>query len=262
MKRGIITGDAGPSVSNLATKKASSHKIIAILPAYNEEKKIGRVVSGIKEEVEPGLIDTVLVVDDGSTDNTAEDAKNAGCKVIKKSKNAGVGAAIRTGIDYALEHNFDIVLIMAGDDQDLPIEIPRVLEPIIKDDYDFVQGSRRLYGKRVINMPHFRRLTTKIYSFVFDFLVKTSVTDATNGFRAFKLGVLKDKRINLWQDWLNTYELEPYLFYKVISCGYKVKEVPVTKKYHEFEAYTKMVPIRDWWRILRPIIFLRLGIKK
>ena len=76
-----------------------------------------------------------------------------------------------------------------------------------------------LYGKRVINMPHFRRLTTKVYSVAFNLLVETKVTDGTNGFRAFKLDILKDKRINLWQDWLNTYELEPYLFYKTIKCG-------------------------------------------
>ncbi|MFQ5901036.1 MAG: glycosyltransferase family 2 protein [Thermodesulfobacteriota bacterium] len=250
------------NLTNSFLKKACNARIMVVLPAYNEEGKIGRVVSGIKQDVEPGLIDIVMVIDDGSTDKTVEDAKAAGAHVISKPKNAGIGAAIRTGIDYALDHKFDIVIVMAGDDQDLPVEIPKVLAPIVSKGYDFVQGSRRLYGKRVINMPNFRRFTTKMYSVVFNFLVETKVTDGTNGFRAFKLDILKDKRINLWQDWLDTYELEPYLFYQTIKCGFKVTEVPVTKRYHKFEAYTKMVPFRDWWRITRPIIFLRFGIKK
>ena len=128
------------SINGVRGKRA---KIIVVLPAYNEEGKIGRVVSGIKNDVEEGLIDTVLVVDDGSTDKTAEDASVAGAKVISKPKNVGIGAGIRTGIDYALEHKFDIVLVMAGDDQDLPVEIPIVLNPILNEGYDFVQGSRR-----------------------------------------------------------------------------------------------------------------------
>lgn len=91
--------------------------------------------------------------------------------------------------------------------------------------------------------------------------MKYPITDATNGGRAFKTKIIRDGRINLWQNWLNTYELEPYLLYKVIKLGYKFIEAPMRVNYHG-GGTTKMKPIRDWWRILRPIIYLSFGIKK
>jgi dolichol-phosphate mannosyltransferase len=237
-------------------------KIIVVLPAYNEEGKIGSVVKGIKG-VDPSFVDCILVVDDGSADKTSEVAEREGATVIKKERNHGVGAGLRTGIDYAVTNLYDIILIMAGDDQDVPAEIPIVLKPILENGYDFVQGSRRIYGRRTVNMPLFRRVTTKVYSIIFGFLTGFPCTDGTNGFRAFGVNVIKEKKINIWQDWLDTYELEPYLFYNVVKKGYKVCEAPVTKKYHKkIVGYTKMMPVRDWWKILRPLIFLKLGIKR
>lgn len=233
-------------------------KVILVVPALNEEGKIRRVVWGAPKEI----VDEILVVDDGSTDNTRKEAEEAGAKVISHPNNKGVGAALRTGMEYALKEGFDIVVIMGGDDQDRGEEMDILIRPIVEEGYDFVQGSRRLGGKRAVNLPFFRRVTTKGYSLLFRLLTGFPCTDGTNGFRAFKTSLLKDKRINLPQDWLDAYELEPYLFYKVINLGYKVKESPVTKVYHLDDGYTKMVPFRDWWRILRPLIFLKLGLKK
>jgi dolichol-phosphate mannosyltransferase len=89
------------------------------------------------------------------------------------------------------------------------------------------------------------------------------ISDSTNGFRAYRTTLLRDPRINLEQDWLDKYELEPYFFYKAITLGYKVQEVPVTKIYPARElGYTKMKPITGWWSILRPIFLLGLRIKK
>jgi dolichol-phosphate mannosyltransferase len=89
------------------------------------------------------------------------------------------------------------------------------------------------------------------------------ITDSTNGFRGIRTDMVKDGRINLDQKWLDQYELEPYLFYKAIKCGFKVKEVPVAKIYpSKEEGYTKMKPFVGWWSILRPLIYLACGIKK
>jgi len=152
---------------------------------------------------------------------------------------------------------------MAGDDQDVPAEIPVVLEPILAGGCDFVQGSRRLHGLRTTNMPLFRKVTTWIYSRVFSVVTGFPCTDGTNGFRAFRLSILDHPRINLDQAWLDSYELEPYLFYMAVACGFRVCEAPVTKHYHKgVLSYSKMVPLRDWWRILRPLIFLRLGVRR
>ena len=89
------------------------------------------------------------------------------------------------------------------------------------------------------------------------------MTDTTNGYRALRLEVLNDNRVNLDQDWLDKYELEPYLLYTLIRLGYGVREAPVTKIYPmRALGYTKMKPITGWWSILRPILLLGFGIKK
>ena len=104
---------------------------------------------------------------------------------------------------------------------------------------------------------------TKLYAFLFSRAVGRRITDGTNGFRAFRTGIFSEQHIDIWQDWLNTYELEPYLLFKAVKKGCRLKEVPVTIRYHGKDTSTsKMVPIRDWWRIMKPILLLWLGFKK
>ncbi|UCD16657.1 MAG: glycosyltransferase family 2 protein, partial [Candidatus Zixiibacteriota bacterium] len=178
--------------------------------------------------------------------------------------NRGVGAAIRTGIAYGIENEFDIGTILSGDDQHEPAEIERVVGPIIAGQYDFIQGSRRLPGGRVVNDRPFRKVTTQLYSLFFSILVGKRITDATNGFRAFRLSMFRDCDINLEQDWLDRYELEPYILYKAIRAKQiRMKEVPITIYYHENRKhFTKMKPFRDWWRLAKPMIYLGLKLRK
>jgi dolichol-phosphate mannosyltransferase len=238
-------------------------KIIVVLPAYNEVGKIGNTVRKVLNDPPQGIVTTCLVVDDGSTDDSVKEAESNGAVVLRQQKNQGVGSAIRAGIRYAIANGFEIVIVMAGDDQDIPAEIPVVIEPIVKSDFDFVQGSRRIGGRRTVNMPLFRRITTRIYSIAFRLCTGFPCTDGTNGFRAFKTSLFTNPAINLDQAWLNTYELEPYLFYQSVKLGYRVCEVPVTKYYHkEMLSYSKMVPFKDWWNILKPLFYLRLGLRK
>lgn len=237
-------------------------RIITIIPALDEEGKIDKVISRIKKKAS-SWIDEILVIDDGSRDKTAMVAKDNGATVISHSSNRGVGAAIRTGVDYALKNRYDIAVVLGGDDQDDPSEIKRVLSPILNDHFDFVQGSRYIAGGERVNIPLFRWITTGIYSLLFKIIVKFPISDGTNGFRAFRLRIFANKDIDIWQGWLDHYELEPYLFYKVIECDFKVTEVPVTKTYPTGDiGYSKMMPIFDWWSILRPIILLKLRIKR
>ena len=232
--------------------------VMVILPALNEEGKVGRVI----EKMPVDAVDRVIVVDDGSTDGTVRDAEEKGGYVIRHETNRGVGAAIRTGIDYAMEQGYDITVIMASDDQDVPSEVTRLLGPIVEDGIDYVHGSRYIRGGQRLNHPLYRTITTRFYSLMFRILTGAPITDGTNGFRAFRTEVCQS--INLWQDWLDRYELEPYLYYQVVTGGLKWKEVPVTKVYpiDKKVGYTKMSPFLDWWRISRPLFFLALGLKK
>ena len=236
----------------------SNHKkltTLAIVPAYNETGKICTVI----KKVAP-YVTAVVVVDDGSTDDTAKKAKSTNVIVLQHKQNKGAGAAIRTGVEYAIKHDYDVCIPLGGDDQDDPKEIIRLMDKINRG-YDFVQGSRWLTGGRTVDIPLFRRITTKIYALYLTLMLGRKLTDGTNGFRAFRTLLFQDKRINLWQYWLDRYELEPYLFYQCVKLDYKVTEVPVTKSYPK-EGYTKMEPFRDWWSIARPILYLKLGVKK
>jgi dolichol-phosphate mannosyltransferase len=234
------------------------HKSIAIiLPAWNEAGKIGRAVARMPRD----LVDVVLVVDDGSTDGTALEAERAGAQVLRHERNMGVGAAIRTGIEWAQAHDIALTGIMAGDDQDDPREIVLLARSIVENGADFVQGSRYVKGGLRLNQPLSRTIMTRGYSVLFSLCVRRSVTDATNGFKLFRTEVTK--AMNLRQPWLDRYELEPYLLYEAIRRKLRVAEVPVTKYYPADRAvgYTKMRAILDWWRISRPMVLLTLRLR-
>jgi dolichol-phosphate mannosyltransferase len=240
--------------------ETNDQKILVFMPAYNEKDKIGKAVSSIPR----GIVSEILVIDDGSVDTTAQEAGDVGAKVISNKRSEGVGSVIRQAIKYARTNGFSILVVMAGNSKDDGREIPRLTEPIVKDGFDFVQGSRFLNGGVYGAMPVYRILATKfVHPAIFSFFTGRRITDSTNGFRAIRLSIFDDKRINLGQDWLNKYELEPYIFFKAIKLGYKVKEVPVSKVYPPGKVgYTKMRPIIDWWLILKPIFLLGFGLAK
>jgi dolichol-phosphate mannosyltransferase len=236
-------------------------RIIVVAPAYNEENKIENVVTRI-EAMALRCVDEVVVVDDGSTDASAGRAEQAGATVIRLGRCYGVGVALRRGFEYARAHRYDICVCIAGNNKDDPEEIPRLLEPIVSGDADFVQGSRYLPGGVSGNTPLYRRLATRLHPWVFSLFVGKRMTESTNGFRAFRLSLLADPGIKLDQRWLDGYELEPYLLFQVICRGYKHREVPCSKIYPARElGQTKVPPVTGWWALLRPIFLLGFGIK-
>ena len=234
--------------------------MIAIAPVLDEEEKIREVVRRTPREV----VDEVLVVDDGSQDGSAAVAREEGARVHSMGRVAGVGAAIRQGYRLAQEGGFDVAVVMAGNNKDSPEEIPLLLDPIADERADFVQGSRFL--KRDANfgpMPAYRKVATRVHPWLFSLVAGRRVSESTNGFRALRLSVLDDPDLDLDQAWLDEYELEPYLYLRVIRLGYRIEEVPVTKIYPPRRlGQTKMKPVTGWWSMLRPLVYLGLGIRK
>src|SRR5580698_3363258 len=180
-------------------------KILVVPVAYNEKIKLGNVIERFLKSQMPSQAD-YLIVDDGSDDGTSEMIaayKTQGVMTVKHPQRRGVGAAIRTGIEYARAQGYDIIVIMAGNDKDNPQEIPQLLAPIVHENYDLIQGSRYL-GKVGSGgqMPFYRKFATRLHPWVFSVFSGRRVTDTTNGFRAMRLSIFKDERINLKQKWL------------------------------------------------------------
>ena len=242
------------------------NKVIVCPPIYNEKNKVKSVIERFLQSKAYQKVD-YLIVDDASTDGTSEviqGYEKSGVKTIRHPQRRGVGGAIKTAMTYALEQGYEILVIMAGNDKDDPNQILDVAGPVLNGECDFVQGSRYLKKQEHFgDMPFYRRIATKIHPWLMSFITRHKVTDSTNGFRAMRASLFKDPRIDWHQDWLDTYELEPYLLYKTIVLGYKYKEVPVTKIYPPRQTgYTKMAAVTGWWSILRPLIYLGLGLKK
>lgn len=242
------------------------HKVLVTPIAFNEHVKIQSAIERFLSSAAYGKVD-YLVLNDGSTDETTaiiEGYASRGVKTLRHASQQGVGAAIRTAIRYARENQYTILVVMAGNDKDNPEEILSLIDPIVKENADFVQGSRYKGGDGAQgDMPLYRRLATRLHPFLFSLFVGRQVTDSTNGFRAIKLSLFKDSRIDIDQSWLDHYELEPYILFKAISLGYDFREVFVTKRYPAKKlGYTKMRPIVGWWSILKPIFYLGLRIKR
>ena len=235
-------------------------RVLAMAPVLDEEAKIGAVVRRVPREV----VDEVLVIDDGCTDRSPEIARAEGATILSMGRRVGVGAGIRAGFRYAVENGYDVAVVMAGNNKDAPEEIPALLEPIADKRAVFVQGSRFL--KRDANfgpMPLYRRLATRVHPLLFSLAARKRVTESTNGFRAVHRSVLSDPRIRLDQEWLDEYELEPYLYLRTLQLGLPTAEVPVTKVYPpKALGQTKMKPIVGWWSILRPVFWLGLGLRR
>jgi glycosyltransferase involved in cell wall biosynthesis len=162
-------------------------KALVIIPCLNEEKNIGDLVKSVKKSLPRAKI---LVIDDGSTDQTAQFAKKAGAGVVSHPYNLGYGTALQTGYQYALENNFQYVAQLDGDGQHYPEFLPKLLAEVASGRCDLALGSRFL-GKYKYKMQFLRRLGILIFSGTIRLLTHQKITDPTSGFQAMNQKVAK-----------------------------------------------------------------------
>jgi dolichol-phosphate mannosyltransferase len=235
---------------------------VIIVVNYEQELEIARFLESLSA-ANTGL--EVVVVDDGSKDRSPTIAEKLGFQVIRHEVNRGVGAAIRTGIQHARNAGrFEFVLIMSSNGKMRTAEIPIVINPILEDRADYVQGSRFAKGGRSPSLSLFRGAAIPAYSLLASALLRSRFTDITCGFRAYRLSLFDSPRVNLNQSWLDRYELELYIHYYACRLGLRILEVPVTIDYSHLAAHrkSKMRPITGWWSLFRPLLLLSAGIRK
>ena len=158
----------------------TSERCLAIVPAYNEAACVGAVVHGLHQQA-PEF--DVLVIDDGSTDATAESAERAGATVLRMPFNLGIGGAMQAGYMYALEHDYEFAVQVDGDGQHDPAQIESLADVFRADhSVDFVYGSRFAEGSGYQSSRH-RRAGIKIFAWLLSLITRQKVTDPTSGFR-------------------------------------------------------------------------------
>jgi glycosyltransferase involved in cell wall biosynthesis len=203
----------------------SRGRVIAIVPAFNEEGALPGVIKGIRS-----LDSTfdIVVIDDGSTDRTAAVARELGAAVVTLPYNLGIGGAVQTGFVYAYEGGYDVAVRLDGDGQHDPADLPALLGPIDADSADIVTGSRFAGADGTYRPPLARRIGIVWFAKLVSALTKQRVTDTTSGFQA-----LNRKGIALFaRDYPSDYpEVEAMLL--VYKNRLRLVEVPVTMRERE-----------------------------
>lgn len=193
--------------------------IVVIIPAYNEEKSIGTVLSDMPKKVNNLDLNTLVVVD-GGNDGTYDVVDSLGTPVARTIVNRGGGLTLRLGYKLALKHGAKIIVTMDADGQHDPNEIADILAPIINSEADFVVGSRILGNAK--NTPFLRKIGILVFSRIISLLTFTRLTDCSNGFRAIKSDGLNKLLLKEEQYY------SPELLIEAARNGLIIKEVPIT----------------------------------
>lgn len=216
-----------------------------LIPSYNEAKTIGSIVESLKDKRL-----TVYVVDDGSTDNTADIAVSKGATLIRHMTNKGKGAALREGFKAVIETDFEAVLVMDGDDQHEVDDIDGFITKMDNTGSDMVIGNRM---SDTSSMPYHRIKTNKFMSWLISKIAGHRIPDTQCGFRLIKMDVLKNVSLES-----SNYEIETEMIVAAARKRFKIESVPVKTIYED--QTSKINPVIDTIRFI--ILILKLFIRK
>jgi glycosyltransferase involved in cell wall biosynthesis len=217
-------------------------RVAAVIPAYNEEATIAQVVEGIRR-----VVDRVIVVDDGSSDDTADRARTAGAEVIAHRANAGKGAAVRTGLHRVFDEPFTHVLLLDADMQHLPAEAASLVAEAGRSGADVVVGERQFERNL---MPAARYHANRLGSRALSWFVGVPIQDTQCGFRVFRVDAIRPIPLTA-----SGYEIETEMLIKVRRRGGRVATVPITAVYSGQRS--KLRPIPDTTRTCFRAVYYR-----
>lgn len=206
-------------------------RIIAAIPAFNEEKTIGSVVLSARRHV-----DEVAVIDDGSTDRTAAVAQLAGATVLRHPSNRGYGAAIRTGFEYARSNGTQVLVVLDGDGQHSPEFIPNVIDPVLKGTADVCIGSRFLEKTSTQKVPAYRRFGISVLTRLTNLGSRgvAKVRDAQSGYRAYSRKAVD--RLHPRETGMGA---SAEILWDANRAGLRILEVPVEVDYDNVDGSTE-----------------------
>ena len=210
--------------------------VAAIIPAYLEEKHVGDVTRRTLQQ-----LDNVLVVDDGSTDTTAETARSAGAEVIVHEENRGKGESIKTGLRHWLDRGFTYVVILDGDGQHLPEEIVFFLAAATATRAELLIGTRM---NNVRDMPHLRRAVNRYMSRQISWLCRQEIPDSQCGFRMIHRSVIPDLLGGA-----DRFDYETEMLIIASRKGCHIESVPITTVYSD--EVSSIHPVRDTLRFFK-----------
>lgn len=215
-------------------------RTVAVIPAYNEAASIARVVAATRP-----FVDQVAVVDDGSRDDTAALAREAGAHVIVQPRNAGKGAALQVGFDYAVAEGFDAAVALDADGQHDPTLIPDLAAPVRAGHADMAVGSRKTGWSR--DMPMVRRVTNTFMSWLLGWIAGQPMEDTQSGYRLIHTRVLRDVRVET-----SRFEAESEFLLKAARHGFHIAWVPITVIYGGRPSHIR--PVRDTYYFFKMLL--------
>jgi glycosyltransferase involved in cell wall biosynthesis len=225
--------------------------ISVVIPVFNEEPTVGDVIENVKEAVEELRFPyEILVVDDCSTDNSLEISKSKKVRVYRLKRHMGKGYALRLGFNEA---KGKIIVTLDSDGSHKPKELPKVLEPILKNEADLVIGSRFLCKENVFSNK-LNKIGVQLFNFLIRVLTGEATTDSQSGYRAFKSAILKSMHLKS-----KGYEIESEMLVKALKGGFKFKEVSIKFEQRTY-GRSKLAPLKDGVKIFMSILAAYVGV--